>query len=296
MMNNCTLCPRMCGADRLSGKTGSCGMTCEIKLARASLHMWEEPCISGECGSGTVFFSGCSLGCVFCQNKDISSGKTGKTVTTERLCEIYFELKQKGAANINLVTPDHYIPQIKDSLDLAFSRNLDLPVVYNTSSYVCVDSLKLLSGYVDVYLPDMKYADGAIAGKYSFASDYPSVASSALDEMVKQAGTPVFDNNGMIKKGVIVRHLVLPGNVLNSKKVIKYLYETYGDDIYISIMSQYTPCTNLDKYPEINRKVTCDEYDRVVDFAHSLGVKNAFVQEGEAASESFIPSFDFEGV
>ncbi|MBQ8525874.1 MAG: radical SAM protein [Clostridia bacterium] len=295
-LKNCTLCPRSCGVDRTVGKKGICGMSDTVMLARAALHMWEEPVISGSTGSGTVFFSGCALKCVYCQNKPVSRGSVGKAVTVDRLCEIYFELKAKGAANINLVTPDHYIPQVADSLRLAKSRGLGIPVVYNTSSYVNAESLTALEGLADIYLPDMKYMDSCIAKKYSLAPDYPETAKKSIDTMIKQAGKPVFDGNGMMMAGVIVRHLVLPGNVLNSKKVLRYLHDTYGDSIYISIMSQYTPCTNLEKFPEINRRVTIAEYNRVVDYAYEIGIKNAFVQEGEAASESFIPAFDCEGV
>lgn len=295
-MNKCQLCPRKCGADRDKGQTGFCGMISEIKIARAALHMWEEPCISGNGGSGTVFFSGCSLKCVYCQNKAVSDGMVSKAVSGQRLIEIFFELKSKGAENINLVTPDHYIPQLISPLKYARENGLDIPIVYNSSSYVRADSLGQLSSLVDIYLPDMKYMDEKLSKKYSFAPDYPRAAQLAIDEMVKQAGRPVFNKNGMMKKGVIVRHLVLPGNVLNSKKVLRYLYTTYGDDIYISIMSQYTPCTDLKDFPEINRKVTEAEYMRVVDYAYELGIKNAFIQEKEAASESFIPVFDCEGV
>lgn len=293
-LNSCTLCPRNCRVDRTQGKTGVCKMTDRVKIARAALHMWEEPCISGSVGSGTVFFVGCSLGCVYCQNKPVSRALVGKEVSVSRLVQIYFDLKSKGSANINLVTPDHYIPQIATSLELARGSGLDIPVVYNTSSYVHPQSLDMLDGLVDIYLPDMKYIDKELSKKYSLAADYPEAAKKAIDAMVKQVGAPVFDQNGMMTKGVIVRHLVLPGNVLNSKKVIKYLYETYGDSIYISIMSQYTPCTDLSAYPEINRTLTESEYDRVVDYACALGIKNAFIQEGSSASESFIPDFDFK--
>ena len=293
-LTNCTLCPRNCGIDRVSGKTGVCKMTDDIKIARAALHMWEEPCISGDVGSGTVFFCGCSLGCVYCQNKPVSRGTVGKVVSIEKLCRIYFDLMNKGAANINLVTPDHYIPQIAKSLEMSRQKGLNIPVVYNSSSYVNPQSLKMLDGLVDIYLPDMKYMDSKIAKKYSLAADYPKAAMIAIDAMVKMTGESVFDKNGMMRRGVIVRHLVLPGNVLNSKKVLKYLFETYGDSIYISIMSQYTPCTDLSSYPEINRTVGKSEYERVISYANELGIKNAFVQEGESASESFIPEFDYK--
>lgn len=293
-MKNCNLCPRNCGVDR-SIKKGVCNSSDKIKVARASLHMWEEPCISGNKGSGAVFFSGCSLRCVYCQNSKISGGITGKEITQDRLAEIFFELKHKGAANINLVTGDHYIPQITKALVQAKESGLDIPVILNTSSYVNVDTLKMLDGLVDVYLPDFKYFDEQIAKKYSCAPDYPKTAMSAIKHMYKVSGKPQFQD-GYITKGVIVRHLVLPNNILNSKKVIKYLSDTYGNDIYISIMSQYTPCTDLSEYPEINRKITKKEYSKVVDFAIKLGLSNAFVQEGECARESFIPQFDLSGV
>lgn len=295
-LEKCMLCPKKCAVNRTVGNNGICGMSEDIVVAKASLHMWEEPCISGNNGSGTVFFSGCALKCVFCQNKPVSRGEVGKKISAERLAEIYFELMDKGAANINLVTADHYIPQVAKSLEIARNNGMNLPIVYNTSSYINVGSLSLLNGLIDIYLPDMKYMNPMLAAKYSFAFDYPGVAKKAIDAMVNQVGKPIFDENGMMKKGVIVRHLVLPGNILDSKKVLRYLFDTYGDNIYISIMSQYTPCTNLEKYPEINRKLTKTEYDRIVDFAENIGIVNAFIQDGEAASESFIPSFDCDGV
>ncbi len=293
-MKNCNLCPHSCGIDR-SIKKGICNCSNVIKVARAGLHMWEEPCISGSKGSGAVFFSGCSLHCVYCQNSNISNGTIGKHITIERLNDIFFELKSKGAANINLVTGDHYIPQIAKALTLAKHNGLDIPVILNTSSYVNVDSLKMLDGLVDVYLPDFKYFDEHIAKKYSFAKDYPQAAMLAIEHMYKVSGKPQFEN-GYITKGVIVRHLVLPNNILNSKKVIKYLLDTYGKDIYISIMSQYTPCTDLSKHPEINRKITKKEYQKVVDFALELGLFNAFVQDGKCASKRYVPQFDLSGV
>lgn len=296
-LEQCTLCPRNCRADRLHGKTGYCGQTAEMKAARAALHMWEEPCISGETGSGTVFFSGCQLGCVFCQNHNIALGKTGQTITNERLVEIFFELKAKGANNINLVTPTHFVPQIAQALREADRQGLALPIVYNTSSYENVDTLRILEGLVDIYLPDFKYYDESISKRYANASDYADQAKKAIAEMVRQAGNPVFDEEtGLMKKGVIVRHLVLPGQAEDSKKIIRYLYETYGDAIYISIMNQYTPVNELTKFPELNRTLTEAEYDEVVDYAISLGVENGFIQEGETAQESFIPEFDLEGI
>ena len=293
----CTLCPRNCHADRLHGKFGYCGQGWEIKAARAALHMWEEPCISGESGSGTVFFSGCPLRCVFCQNHNIAIGKAGAVITKERLVEIFFELKEQGANNINLVTPTHFIPQIREALAAANKQGLNIPVVYNTGSYENVDSLKMLEGFVDIYLPDFKYWDKDIAKRYANAEDYRIYASAAIEEMVRQTGEPVFDEaSGLMKKGVIVRHLVLPGYVEDSKKIIRYLYETYGNRIYISIMNQFTPVGDMSSYPELTRTLTREEYDQVVDYAIDLGVENGFIQEEGTASESFIPEFDLQGI
>lgn len=267
-----------------------------VKISRAALHMWEEPCISGEKGSGTVFFSGCNMKCVFCQNKEISTGGFGKEITVERLADIFLELQAKGALNINLVTPTHYTLQIIRAVKLAKAKGLKLPIVYNTSSYEKVETIKLLSDIVDIWLPDFKYMDNAAAARYSKAADYVQYAQAAIDEMVRQQPQCVFDNDGIMRKGVIVRHLVLPGQVQAAKDAIEYLYNKYGDSIFISIMSQYTPCTDLADYPEINRKITQEEYDEVVDRAVEIGVENGFLQEGESASESFIPPFDLEGV
>lgn len=291
----CNLCPRNCNTDR-DTSPGYCKMTNTIKVSRAALHQWEEPCISGDKGSGTVFFSGCNMGCVYCQNQDISHQGFGKEISTERLTEIFIELQAKNAHNINLVTPTHYILQIINAVKQAREKGLDIPVVYNTGSYEKAENIDLLKGTVDVYLPDFKYISPNLAGKYSFCDDYPQTAMAAIDRMVKQTGACVFDDEGIIQKGVIVRVLVLPGQTDEAKRIIKYLYDRYKDDIFISIMSQYTPCTNLEKYPEINRKLTQQEYDDVVDFAVELGLENGFVQEGEAASESFIPPFNLEGV
>ena len=292
----CDLCPRKCLVDRKKGEKGICGQTENLKVARAALHFWEEPCISGDAGSGAVFFSGCPLHCVFCQNENIANGTVGKEISVERLAEIFLELQEKGANNINLVTPTHFVVQIALAIKKARMNGLIIPIVYNTGSYENIETLKLLDGLIDIYLPDMKYMDSSLSLKYSNAKDYFDVASKALDEMFKQVGKPVFDKRGIMKRGMIVRHLILPGMTYDSKNVIKYLYETFKDDIYISIMNQYTPLKQVEKYPEINRKVTDKEYDEVVDYAIGLGVVNGFIQEGETASESFIPEFDCEGV
>lgn len=338
-MENCMLCPRECGVNRKNGETGVCGQTAAIKAARAALHMWEEPCISGQNGSGTVFFSGCNLGCVFCQNHNIATGKAGIEISIERLAEIFLELQEKGANNINLVTAGHFVPQVVEALKQAKQQGLYLPIVYNTSSYEKVETLRLLDGYVDIYLPDLKYVDSAISSRYSHAADYFTCASAAIAEMVRQVGEPEFvferaagkeggsaeflaaekkkiseQQNNMIfdaaeyqerseagesllmRKGVIVRHLVMPDCVEDSKRVISYLLKTYGGRIFISIMNQYTPLPQCREYPELSRRVTEAEYDAVVDYAIELGIENGFIQEGDVAEESFIPEFDGEGI
>ena len=293
---NCLLCPRKCGINRSTGQTGVCGVSAEIRVARAALHYWEEPCISGKKGSGAVFFSGCSLHCVFCQNREISDGKAGKVISKERLSDIFLELKAKGANNINIVTPGQYIPDIVWAVNDARSRGMKLPIVYNTSGYEDAKELKLLDGIVDVYLPDFKYMDSALSAKYSRAKDYPSVAKQALSEMVRQQPSVVIDDaTGLIQKGVIVRQLLLPGHVNDAKAILKYLHDTYQNSIYISMMSQFTPIA-LKDYPEINRTVTRREYERLIDYALKIGITNAFIQEGDVAKDSFIPAFDCEGV
>ena len=293
---NCLLCPRKSGINRSTGQTGVCGVSSEIKVARAALHYWEEPCISGKRGSGAVFFSGCSLHCVFCQNREISDGKAGKVISKERLSDIFIELADKGANNINLVTPGQYIPDIVWAVNDAKSRGMKLPIIYNTSGYENVTELKLLEGIVDVYLPDFKYMDSTLSARYSRAKDYPSVAKQAISEMVRQQPDVVIDDaTGLIQKGVIVRQLLLPGHVNDAKAVLKYLYDTYHDHVYISMMSQFTPIA-LKDYPEINRTVTKREYERLVDYALEIGITNAFIQEGDVAKDSFIPAFDCEGV
>ena len=297
----CDLCPRKCLVDRKKGEKGICGQTENLKVARAALHFWEEPCISGDAGSGAVFFSGCPLHCVFCQNENIANGTVGKEISLERLVDIFLELQEKGANNINLVTPGHFVPQIVKALDQARMEGLTLPVVYNTSSYETVDTIKMLEGYVDIYLPDFKYMSPVLSKKYSHAPDYAEVAKAAIAEMVRQTGKAVFvngdeDNLILILRGTIVRHLTLPGCMEDSMQILKYLHETYGDTIYISIMNQFTPLSNLEKYPELNRKITDEEYEALVDYAIEIGIENGFIQEGDTAEESFIPAFDCEGV
>ncbi|MBQ4515291.1 MAG: radical SAM protein [Clostridia bacterium] len=292
----CTICPRKCGVNRIDGKLGYCRTNADLIVSRASLHQWEEPCISGKNGSGTVFFSGCSLGCVYCQNHLITKAESGKKISVERLCEIFFELKEKGAHNINLVTPTHFALHIIKAIKLAKTKGLNLPIVYNTSGYESVSTLKMLDGLIDVYLPDFKYLSSDIAKEFSFAEDYPEIAKTAIAEMYRQTGKFEVSDDGMIKKGVIVRHLVLPGYVDESKKVIKYLYDNFSDNIFISIMNQYTPMPAMKNHPNLHRKLTTFEYEKVIDYALSLGVENAFIQDKNTAKESFIPDFNCEGI
>lgn len=271
-------------------------MPAEVMAARAALHMWEEPCISGEEGSGTVFFSGCNIGCIFCQNQEIASGEVARVITIGRLAEIFLNLQEKGANNINLVTPTHYVPQIRSALIQAKEMGLHLPILYNTGGYEKVETLKSLEGLVDIYLPDMKYVSQELSKRYSHASDYFRYAKEAIKEMVRQIPKPEFDERGMMKRGVIVRHLVLPDCTQDSKRVIRYLHKNFGEQIYLSIMNQYTPVKEFSDRKELNRTLTAEEYDEVVDYAISIGVEQGFVQEGETAKESFIPMFDYEGL
>ncbi len=290
LLKCCNLCPRKCGVNRYEN-IGYCGANNKIKVAYYSLHMWEEPVISGTNGSGTIFFSNCNLRCLYCQNKKISIDGYGKYISNKRLKEIMLELQERGAHNINLVTPTHYVPQIASVLHKVKNNDLNIPIVYNTSSYENVGTLIMLRGLVDIYLADLKYYDDDLAKKYSLCDNYFEVATMAIDEMYRQVPKIVLDDNGMMQKGLIVRVLILPNHVSDAKKIIDYLYKTYGDDIYISIMSQYTP-VNKCKYDNLNRKITEDEYEEVINYALTIGVNNAFIQEGDSADESFIPDFN----
>lgn len=296
-MSDCTLCPRRCHANRAAGQTGFCGQTAQLRAARAALHFWEEPCISGDCGSGTVFFSGCSLQCIFCQNHEIALGESGKVISVERLSQIFLRLQDKGAANINLVTAGHFIPQICRALELSKEDGLSIPIVYNTGSYEEAASLRLLEGLIDIWLPDLKYFSSDLSARYSSAPDYFQAATAAIAEMFRQTPAVVFDSKtGLMQRGIIVRHLMLPDQAADSKKILRYLHTTYGDAIYISIMNQYTPLAGVSEIPELNRKVAPEEYRRVLDFADRIGIENGFMQEDGTAAESFIPPFDYEGV
>ena len=294
-MSACNLCPRKCNIERSENAgagTGYCGEGTRIRVSRAALHFWEEPRISGTEGSGAVFFTGCNLKCIFCQNAEISENGNGWEVTEEELAGIFFDLKEQGARNINLVTPTHFVPQIKRSILLAKEKGFDLPFVYNTSGYDSTDTLKTLEGLIDIYLPDFKYMDSELARKYSNAPDYPDVAKQAIAEMIRQVGC----------ENVIVRHLLLPLAVRNAIAVVDYLYDTYGDKLCLSLMSQYTPLygtdklsekqsARLEKYPDLHRKVTKREYEKLICHCTERNITNVLIQEGDVARESFIPDF-----
>ena len=291
--NKCLLCGRKCGVDRTK-IAGYCKARDDMYIARAALHMWEEPPISGSRGSGTIFFSGCSLSCVYCQNQEISRGRNGKSVDIERLADIMLDLQSQGAHNINLVTPTHYVPSIAAAIIIAKERGLSIPIVYNTGSYDTPEALRLLSGLVDVYLPDLKYYTGRLAHELSSAQDYPIVAREAIAEMYRQVGEPVFNGEGIMLRGVIVRLLLLPGHVAEAKLSLKHLYEVYGDGIYVSLLNQYTPMPGM-KAP-LNRRVSHNEYAQLIEYAERLGLKNGFIQDFGTAEESFIPPFDCTGI
>ncbi|MDY6313690.1 MAG: radical SAM protein [Clostridia bacterium] len=293
MYEHCMLCPRRCGVDR-NRSLGFCRMGARLFVSRAAPHFWEEPCISGDRGSGTVFFSGCSLRCVYCQNSGISRGVSGKEISAERLSEIFLELEGKGCHNINLVTPDHFAEHIIKAVCMARDRGLKIPTVYNTSGYCSVETLRKFRGLIDIYLTDFKYITPAVSEKYSGCADYAEAAKPALAEMISQCKNPVFEGK-LMRSGVIVRHLCLPKNVRESKLVLDYLSE-FKENIFVSIMSQYTPVKKFAEFPELSRKLKNTEYERVLSHAVRLGFENVFIQEGGAAEESFIPPFDMTGV
>lgn len=296
ILNNCTVCARNCGSNRNTENLGFCKSSSKIKLAKAYGHMWEEPCISGEKGSGTVFFSNCNLRCVFCQNHDISQEDIGKEVSIERLSEIFLEQQARGFHNINLVNPTHYIPQIICALDMAKENGLSIPIVYNSNGYENIESIRALKGYVDVYIPDLKYFNDKYAIKYSKAPNYFNIASEAIKEMVKQVGTCEFDDNGIMTKGVIIRHLMLPGLLFDSKKVVDYIYKAFGDDVFLSLMNQYTPMFKASEYPEINKTLNPGHYDSIIDHCIDLGFKNAFIQESGSNTTAYVPDFNLQGI
>ncbi|MDO4501558.1 MAG: radical SAM protein [Coriobacteriia bacterium] len=300
----CDWCPRACGADRAARERGVCGAADQLRIARAALHHWEEPPISGDSGSGTVFFSYCPLRCVYCQNHSIALGSTGANVSLERLVQIFLEQQDRGALNLNMVTPTHFAPIISEALRLARARGLHLPVVWNTAGYETVSSVRSLQGVADVFLTDFKYASAETAAAYSHAPDYVPVALAALDQMVAQSGEMAFDEyrgQSRMTRGVIVRHLLLPGRVEESKRLVELLWDRYGDRVLYSIMNQYTPVIDpagpvAKRHPELLVRPTSQEYEELLDHVDSLGLEDYFWQDGEAARESFIPTFDLEGV
>lgn len=289
---SCTLCPRKCGIDRTQGRFGACRAGALPRVAHVMLHHWEEPCVSGKNGSGAVFFSGCPLGCVYCQNQEISRGYVGAEFDSAALAELFLNLQSQGAHNINLVTATHHAPHVIAAVRSARDGGLSVPVVYNTSGYERVQRIRALKDTVDVYLTDVRYATSESGEKYSAAPDYPHVAMAALAEMVSQKGAARFDEDGMIQSGVVVRLLLLPGHLIEAKRILRDVYRTFGDSIYISLMSQYTPVQGIEsKYPALARRVTPYEYASLVAYAQKLGVVNAYTQEREAAKESYIPAF-----
>ena len=296
LYKNCSICPRNCRIDRTKGQIGYCQSGHEIKAALASVHMWEEPPISGSCGSGTIFFSGCNLRCVFCQNYTISSENSGKTISTERLSEIMLEQQARGVHNINLVTATHFIPSIIKAVQKAKNNGLKIPIVYNTGGYEKVESIKMLEGTVDIYLPDIKYFSSELSLKYSGASDYFSYAPEAVLEMYRQTGNNIYDDNGIMKSGVIIRHMIMPSHREDSYKVLDWIRDNIGTEACVSLLSQYTPAYNAEKYKEINRKLMSLEYTRVIEHFFDIGLKNGFMQEKSSAESKYTPIFDLSGL
>jgi len=292
MLKNCILCPHKCGINRISGEKGRCKCDDKLKIALASLHMFEEPCISGENGSGTVFFSNCNLNCIYCQNYEISSLGKGKEITVEHLAKIFLKQQEKGAHNINLVTPTMYVLQIIEALKIAKSKGLNIPIVYNSNGYENVETIKLLNGYIDVYLPDLKYYSNELAKKYSNVDNYFETATKTIKEMYNQVGIAKFDENGLIKKGVIIRHLVLPYHIQNTKNILKWIKENMPNDIYVSVMAQYFPAYKAKEDNLINRKLNKKEYKEVLNYLYSLNLENGYIQELGEHEEEYVPNFD----
>lgn len=295
MYKNCKLCPRDCGIDRTK-YTGVCGASSKVKVALVSTHNFEEPCISGKNGSGTVFFSNCNLRCVYCQNFKISRNGFGKEISIKRLSEIFLEQQKRGVNNINLVTPTCYVDSIIKALKMAKSKGLVIPIVYNSSGYEKVETIKKLDGLIDVYLPDFKYATNRLSKKYSGVNNYVESAISSISEMIRQVGKPVLNDNGIITKGVIIRHMILPNNILNSKMVLKKIKEKFSDDVLVSVMAQYFPAGDANKYPEINRKITKDELKEIEYYLTELDINNGYIQELGEHEEEYVPDFDLSNI
>lgn len=292
-LKKCKICPHNCGVNRLNGNIGRCKSNGNIKLAMASIHNFEEPCISGENGSGTVFFSNCNMNCVFCQNYKISQQGLGREISIEELAEIFIDEQNKNAENINLVTPTMYVYHIIEAIKIAKNKGLKIPIVYNSNGYENVETIKKLDGYIDIYLPDLKYYDDDLAFKYSGVKNYFENATSAIKEMYNQVGSPVLDENGMMKKGLIIRHLVLPNNLQNSKDVLKWINDNIDKKVFVSVMAQYFPTNKAKDFPEINRKLTKEEYEEIENYLYSLDLDNGYIQELGEHEEEYVP--DFEG-
>lgn len=293
ILENCTICPHNCKIDRKAGKIGRCKAKDTVKIALYSVHNFEEPCISVENGSGTVFFSNCNLNCIYCQNYEISQLGRGKEISIRELADIFCMQQEKNVENINLVTPTSYVPQIIEAIKIAKDNGLHIPIVYNTNSYENLETLKMLEGYIDIYLPDLKYADNKMAKKYSNINNYFEVATNAIKEMVRQVGTPKFDENGKIKKGVIIRHLVLPNYVENSKKVLKWIHENLPKEVYVSVMAQYFPTYKAKEDDKINRKLNKEEWQEILDYIDYLEIENGYVQELGEHEEEYVPKWEF---
>lgn len=293
MLENCMICPHKCGVNRLEGNKGRCKCDDKLKIALASLHMFEEPCISGENGSGTVFFSNCNLNCIYCQNYEISNLGKGREITIEHLAEIFLKQQEKNAHNINLVTPTMYVYQIIEAIKIAKSKGFNIPIIYNSNGYENIETIKLLNGYIDVYLPDLKYYTNELSKKYSKVDNYFETATKAIKEMYNQVGQAKFDENGLIKKGVIIRHLVLPNHIQNTKNILKWISDNMPDDIYVSVMAQYFPTYKAKDDDLINRKLNKKEYNEVLNYLYSLDLENGYIQELGLHEEEYVPNFDF---
>lgn len=289
---SCILCPHNCKVNRLNGNIGRCRCDDKLKIALASLHYFEEPCISGKNGSGTVFFTNCNLQCKYCQNYEISQQGKGKEISVKELADIFLKQQENGANNINLVTPTSYVYQIIEALDIAKEKGLKLPIIYNTNGYENIKTINLLKGYIDIYLPDLKYYSNELAKKYSGIDNYFEIATKAIKKMYEQVGRPVFNENGIITKGVIIRHLVLPNHILNSKHILKWIKENMENDIYVSVMAQYFPTYKAKEDNLLNRKLTKKEYKEIENYLYSLNIENGYIQELGEHEEEYVPNFD----
>lgn len=291
-LEKCSICPHMCGINRNNGQIGRCKSSNKVKIALYSVHDFEEPCVSGENGSGTVFFSNCNMNCVFCQNYEISQQGKGKEITIERLAEIFLEQQNRNVNNINLVTPTSYVPQIIEAIKIARVNGLKIPIVYNTNGYENVETIKMLEGYIDIYLPDLKYAEDNLGLEYSKVKNYFEIATTAIKEMYRQVGSPKLNNDGIIEKGLIIRHLVLPNNIENSKKVLKWIKENMDKDVYVSVMAQYFPTYKAKQIENINRKLTKEEYEEIENYLYDLDIENGYIQELGEHEEEYVPKWD----